>query len=181
MEEAREEATDDIEIGRLAGDDEAHACAAMMASTSPWLTLGRTFDDCLGSLTDPAREVWVARSGGAARGVLILIMRGAFVGYIQTVCVDAAARGSGLGTRLVRFAEERIFREYPNVFLCVSSFNTRAKALYERLGYAVVGELPDYPVRGYSEVLMRKSIAPMRDFFSASSPADPGRSDGGRE
>src|SRR6185295_393094 len=93
---------------------------------------------------------------------IILTMRGALVGFIQTVCVDAVTRGSGLGTRLVAFAEERIFRQTPNVFLCVSSFNPRARALYERLGYEVIGELKDYIIEGASEILMRKTLGPFR-------------------
>jgi ribosomal protein S18 acetylase RimI-like enzyme len=149
-------------IERLQNDDDARACAAMMCATDPWITIGRTFDECLAAVADPMREVWVAREAGAVRGFIIINMRGAFIGYIQTVCVDAGARGGGLGTRLVAFAEERIFRETPNVFLCVSSFNPRARALYERLGYQVVGELADYIIRGASETLMRKTIGPLR-------------------
>ena len=148
-------------IERLQNDDDARACAAMMCATDPWLTLGRIFDECLAAVADPTREVWVAREDGAVRGFIIINMRGAFIGYIQTVCVDAGARGSGLGSRLVAFAEERIFRDTPNVFLCVSSFNTRARALYERLGYEVIGELKDYIIGGASEILMRKTIGPL--------------------
>jgi RimJ/RimL family protein N-acetyltransferase len=51
--------------------------------------------------------------------------------------------------------------------MLVSSFNARAKALYERLGYEVVGELRDYVIRGQSEWLLRKSIAPLADFTSS--------------
>ncbi|MEK6372460.1 MAG: N-acetyltransferase [Acidobacteriota bacterium] len=149
-------------IERLQNDDDARACAAMMCATDPWITIGRTFDECLIAVTDPTREVWVAREDGAVRGFIIINMRGAFIGYIQTVCVDAGARGIGLGTQLVAFAEERIFRETPNVFLCVSSFNPRARALYERLGYEVVGELKDYIIPGASEILMRKTVGPLR-------------------
>jgi ribosomal protein S18 acetylase RimI-like enzyme len=98
---------------------------------------------------------------------VILVIHGAFVGYIQIVCVAAGARGSGIGSRLVRFAEERIFRQFPNVFLCVSSINPRARQLYERLGYTLVGELDDYLVRGYSEFLMRKSVGPLAGFLPA--------------
>jgi RimJ/RimL family protein N-acetyltransferase len=46
----------------------------------------------------------------------------------------------------------------------VSSFNERARALYTRLGYETVGELRDYIVRGHSEWLLRKSIAPLADW-----------------
>jgi ribosomal protein S18 acetylase RimI-like enzyme len=88
------------------------------------------------------------------------------VGYIQTVCIDPARRGRGLGSKLVEFAEERILRVSPNVFMCVSSFNQGARRLYERLGYTVVGELTDYIVRGHSELLLRKTVGPLTGFGS---------------
>jgi ribosomal protein S18 acetylase RimI-like enzyme len=62
------------------------------------------------------------------------------------------------------FAEKRILNVTPNVFICVSSFNPNAKRLYERLGYQVVGELKDYLVSGHSEILLRKTIAPLTEF-----------------
>ncbi len=40
-------------------------------------------------------------------------------------------------------------------------------SLYERLGYAVVGELTDYIVSGHSELLLRKTIAPLNEFRKA--------------
>jgi ribosomal-protein-alanine N-acetyltransferase len=148
------------EIRLLASADEAKRCAQMMCSTEPWITLGRSFAESLALLQDPERETYVAADGDQPLGFIILNMRGAFVGYIQTVCVDDAARGQGVGTRLVEFAERRIFRETPNVFLCVSSFNPRARALYERLGYETIGELKNYLIEGASEILMRKTIGP---------------------
>jgi ribosomal protein S18 acetylase RimI-like enzyme len=157
-------------IDRLANDDDARACAAIMCSSDPWTTLGRSFEECLSRLTDQTREIWVARLGGEIAGFVILNMKGGFVGYIQTICVAAASRGSGLGTRIMQFAEERIFRESPNVFLCVSSFNTRARELYERLGYKVVGELTEFLVRGHDELLMRKTLGPMSEFKASSQP-----------
>lgn len=151
-----------IDIRPLATAEEAELCASMMCSTEPWITIGRNFDESLTLVQDPTREVYVAYVDGQVQGFIILSMTGAFVGYIQTVCVDSNARGSGLGTRLMRFAEERIFSESQNVFLCVSSFNPRARDLYERLGYELIGELKDYLVRGHSELLMRKTIGPIR-------------------
>jgi predicted GNAT family acetyltransferase len=97
---------------------------------------------------------------------VILDMHGAFAGYVQTICVRAEERGRGLGTRLLEWVEARICRESPNVFLCVSSFNESARRLYERLGYAAVGTLDDYIVRGHAEVLMRKTRGPWREFPS---------------
>jgi ribosomal-protein-alanine N-acetyltransferase len=150
-----------LAIRPISGDAEARRCAEMMCSTEPWITIGRTFEESLDIVKDPTREVYVADDDGIA-GFVILNMHGAFVGYIQTVCVDAKARGGGIGTRLVEFAEERIFADTPNVFLCVSSFNPRARQLYERLGYELIGELKNYLIPDASEFLMRKTIGPLR-------------------
>ncbi len=156
-----------IAIAPLAGDAEARACARLMASSDPWLTLGRSEPACLRAIQDPTREVFVASRDSELVGFLILCLTGAFVGYIQTVCVAPAQRSQGLGTELIRFAEERIFRRFPNVFMCVSSFNTRARALYQRLGYEVVGELRDYIVPGHAEWLLRKTAGPLQTFRPA--------------
>jgi len=153
-----------IAISPIATDTEIDACARMMSGSEPWITLGRDYAASRAILEDRSKERYVGREGNEVAGFLILNMAGAFVGYIQTVCVAAEKRGRGIGERLVKFAEERIFRDSPNVFLCVSSFNSGARRLYERLGYNVVGELSDYIVAGYGEILMRKTLGPVSGF-----------------
>jgi ribosomal-protein-alanine N-acetyltransferase len=159
-----------IVVRRLESDVEAHACARIMATSEPWQTLRRGYDASLEILRDPLREIFVAVDVDQPVAFVILNMRGAFVGYIQTIAVKEDWRSRGLGTRLIAFAERRILRETPNVFICVSSFNARARALYERLGYEVVGELRDYIVRGHSEWLLRKTIAPLADWTTSRRP-----------
>jgi len=153
-----------MEIRRLSTAEESLHCANLMATSEPWITLGRTVEESLTLVNDPAREVYVAHHQGAFRGFVILIVRGALVGYIQIIAVTHEARGTGAGTELIRFAENRIFSEFPNAFLCVTDTNNRARALYERLGYELIGEIPNYLVQGKSEFLMRKTIAPIREF-----------------
>lgn len=160
----RQENGSGLDIRRLATDDEAHLCAQLMSTSEPWITLQRDYAAALAMVHDSARETYVAYEGDRFRGFVLLTMNGAFVGYIQTIGIVPERRGRGLGARLIAFAEERILRESPNVFLCVSSFNHRARALYERLGYTLVGELTDYLVFGHSEYLFRKSIAPIQEF-----------------
>jgi ribosomal protein S18 acetylase RimI-like enzyme len=156
----------------MGSDGEAEACARIMATSEPWITLRRGYAASLEILRDPSREVYVAVrvEGSEVVGFVILNMRGAFVGYLQTVAVREDWRGRGLGSRLIAFAERRILRDFPNVFMCVSSFNDRAQALYARLGYEVVGELRDYVVRGHSEWLLRKSVAPLTDWTTPRGP-----------
>jgi ribosomal protein S18 acetylase RimI-like enzyme len=50
------------------------------------------------------------------------------------------------------------------VFLCVSSFNTAARRLYERLGFEVVGRFPDFIVRDHDELLLRRTTGPWAEF-----------------
>ena len=152
----------DLSIRPLSSLDDRERCAQLMASSEPWITLGRGYDAALRILSDPTRETCIASLDDIFAGFLILNMKGAFAGYIQTICIAPEHRNRGLGRRLIAFAEERIFRESPNVFLCVSSFNSDARRLYERLGYELIGELRDYLVRGSSELLMRKTIGPLQ-------------------
>ena len=164
-------------INLLENETEAEACAALMARSEPWITLGRGYPACLSIIRDPTREVYVARTEAGLAGFLILCMVGPFVGYIQTICIDPAQRSRGLGSQLIEFAEERILTQSPNIFMCVSSFNPDARRLYERLGYQVVGELADYIVAGHSEVFLRKTVGPLTGFVPRASrqrARDPG-------
>jgi len=153
-----------VVIRKLETAHEAQECARLMVHSEPWITLRRTYDDSVRMLRDPSREVYVAVIGEQVVGFIILRMRGIFIGYIQTVGVRPEWRNRKIGSRLVRFAEDRIFRETPNVFLCVSSFNKKALVLYKRLGYNVIGKLKDFIVPGHSEILLRKTIAPLTEF-----------------
>lgn len=153
-------------ITPLASSAEADACARMMSATNPWITLGRGFEACRRIMDDPASEVYVGRMDGEIAGFIVLVMQGALVGYLRTVCVAPGFQRQGIGSRLVAFAEERVFRVSPNIWLCVSSFNPDARRLYERLGFRLVGEITDYVIPGASEFLMRKTIGSMKGFQS---------------
>jgi ribosomal protein S18 acetylase RimI-like enzyme len=153
-------------IVSLSDEEDARACARLMSSSEPWITLGRSYESSLAIVRDPTREVYLARDESGLAGFLILCMTGAFVGYIQTICIDPRCRRRGLGSTLLHFAEQRIRRVSPNIFMCVSSFNEGARRLYQRLGYEVVGELTDYIVSGHSEILLRKTFGPIGSFVA---------------
>jgi ribosomal protein S18 acetylase RimI-like enzyme len=132
-----------------------------MANSEPWITLKCGFEFSLKLLNDPTREVYVAVSGDSIAGFVVLNLAGPLRGYVQTLGVMPDWRKRGIGAKLMAFAEDRILRDTPNVFLCVSSFNKEAQRFYVRLGYEQVGELKDYVVRGHSEFLMRKTTGPL--------------------
>jgi ribosomal-protein-alanine N-acetyltransferase len=151
-------------IRPIQGREEIDVCARMMAGSEPWITLQRDYGAAVQTLTSPGKEVYVAADGKEILGFVIINMQGGFIGYIQTIGVAPEWRSRGIGRRLVAFAEERIFRDSPNVFICVSSFNPDAQRFYRSLGYEVIGDLKDFIVHGYSEILLRKTIAPWREF-----------------
>jgi ribosomal-protein-alanine N-acetyltransferase len=151
-------------IRPIQGREEIAVCARMMADSEPWISLQRDYDASMQTLTSPGKEVYVAACGRQILGFIILNMQGGFIGYIQSIGVAPEWRSRGIGRRLAAYAEERIFREAPNVFICVSSFNPGAQRFYSSLGYEAIGELKDFIVRGHSEILLRKTIAPWREF-----------------
>lgn len=149
---------DDLEIAP-ATDDEREWAAALMARSEPWVTLGRTLASSRTVFADPDNLVFIARTGSPC-GFVILQRHGiAGAPYLRSLAVSETMRGAGIGTRLIRFAED-YFHDARFLFLCVSSFNPRAQALYARLGYTVIGELEDFVVAGASEWLMSKRLRP---------------------
>jgi ribosomal protein S18 acetylase RimI-like enzyme len=143
---------------------EALQCARLMAETDPWITLGVTAEFAHLVVTDPVRQLFLVSDHHGVAGFIVLDMRGLLAGYIGVLCVRADCRGRGLGTALIAWAEERIFRSSPNAFICVSSFNAGARRLYERLGFALVGTLRDFVVPGHDELLLRKTRGSWSDF-----------------
>jgi len=151
-------------IRPIQGSIESEQCARMMVHEEPWVRFGSSYEASLRRMQDTSKEIYVAAFDAQVVGFVIINMQGAFIGYIQAVCVTAEQRGRGIGTKLIEWAEARIFRDSPNVFICVSSFNQNAQRLYERLGYLGIGELKDYIVKGHSELLLRKSQGAWVDF-----------------
>jgi ribosomal protein S18 acetylase RimI-like enzyme len=77
---------------------------------------------------------------------------------VKSIAVEGDYRSQGIGAALLEFAEDLFRAEARHLFLCVSSFNQRAYAFYERQGYAAVGVLEDYILQGVSEILMHKRL-----------------------
>ncbi|WP_103354108.1 GNAT family N-acetyltransferase [Amycolatopsis sp. CA-128772] len=110
-----------------------------------------------------------ARSGLPVGKGLIDYRKTPGAGTNGQLAVHPALQSCGIGTELMRAAEERIrARSLPHAELGVEAGNPRARALYERLGYTAYGsepdgwdeEAPDGSIRRYETtcVLMRKPV-----------------------
>jgi RimJ/RimL family protein N-acetyltransferase len=151
-----------LKIEHLQGQHDVDACALIMATSEPWITLGRTAEALRPVISDPVKEVHLVRDAHGVAAFVILDMRGPLGGYVQTIAVRADRRSSGLGAAILSAVEERVFQQSKNVFLCVSSFNDRAQRFYARMGYERIGVWREYVVPGSDEILMRKTIGPLR-------------------
>lgn len=141
-----------------AAPEEYEWCARLMASSEPWITLGRDLEGCRAALARSGTELFVARDKNLPVGFILLAPYGmAASPYIASVAVAAEAQGQGIGSQLLRFAEQH-FAGRKHVFLLVSSFNSRAERLYRRHGYEFIGEIRDYVVRGKSELIFHKRL-----------------------
>ena len=141
-----------------AGKNDFDWCARLMAGSEPWITLRRGLEGCRAALRRPGSRLFVARERGRPAGFILVHPYGcAGSPYIASVAVARGARGRGIGSELVAFAE-RLMAARRFIFLCVSSFNRRAQKLYRRLGYRRVAELPDYIIKGHSELLLCKKL-----------------------
>jgi [ribosomal protein S18]-alanine N-acetyltransferase len=132
----------------------------MMAANDPWKTLGLDQAACRTGFDGPCKEVFIAHRKDEPAGFAIVQTGGTFNGYIQTLFVREPYRSDGLGRQLLAYCEGLIIKTSPNIFICVSSFNTRALRLYQEAGYSLVGTLNNFLVPGYDELLLRKTIGP---------------------
>jgi GNAT superfamily N-acetyltransferase len=76
--------------------------------------------------------------------------------FVKLLWVSEAHRRQGLGRKLLQAAEEEALRRgCRNVWL--DTFEFQARGFYEKLGYEVFGELPDYPP-GFRRFFLRKKL-----------------------
>jgi ribosomal protein S18 acetylase RimI-like enzyme len=154
-------ATPALRIQPLLATEDFDGCAAIMASSNPWLRLGFSAQACQSIVKQTEREPWGAWQDNLLVGFVVLNFKGPFVGYVQLLAVADAKRGLGIGAALLAHAEKCIFERTSNVFICVSSFNAGAQRFYARQGYHVAGRLADFLVAGHDELLLRKTRGPL--------------------
>lgn len=88
------------------------------------------------------------------------------LGHVVTIDVNPEFRREGVGTLLMKAAEQRLQAEgCHSIFLETAVDNSNAIAFYKRLGYAILRTLPRYYMGDLDAFLMGKSlpgVAPKR-------------------
>jgi GNAT superfamily N-acetyltransferase len=95
---------------------------------------------------DPAREAaWIAEVDGAPVGCVFCVRHDDETAQLRLLLVDPAARGLGIGTRLIdeclRFARSA---GYIRIRLWTNNVLTGARRLYERAGFTLESAEPHH-------------------------------------
>jgi ribosomal protein S18 acetylase RimI-like enzyme len=77
--------------------------------------------------------------------------------YIDVLWVSEELRGLGYGRKLLKLAEEEAARRGAR-HAYLDTFSFQAPGFYEKNGYTVFGELPDFP-SGHSRYFLVKALA----------------------
>ena len=86
--------------------------------------------------------IWVALESETIVGTVSVVPKGEAL-YVRGMAVDPAARGKGIGRRLLDCAEEfAVQRGCKSLFLSTTPFLTRAILLYEHYGFQRTGDGP---------------------------------------
>ena len=95
-----------------------------------------------------SREVVGGLWGEVSRGYM----------HVDLLFVPEAARGSGMGRSLMHRAEQEARRRGCHA-AWLSTYSFQAPGFYQKLGYRVFGELPDYPP-GHRSIFLTKALMP---------------------
>src|SRR5271168_349419 len=99
--------------------------------------------------------VWVVEEGSAIAGIIVLLPRPEYL-LLDNIAVAPTRQGSGLGRRLLAFAEaEAVRRGYREIRLYTHRTMTKNQRLYTAIGYEETGRGTE---AGYERVFMRKRL-----------------------
>jgi len=115
---------------------------------------GPMLDDYSAQVSDGV--VWVIEEGSTIAGIIVLLPRSDHL-LLDNIAVVPARQGSGLGRRLIAFAEaEAMRRGYREIRLYTHVTMTENQRLYAAIGYDEIGRGTE---AGYERVFMRKRLA----------------------
>jgi ribosomal protein S18 acetylase RimI-like enzyme len=141
-------AADVVPIGQIVGQAYRHYIPRIGKPPGPML------DDYTARVSEGV--VWVIAEGSTIAGTIVLLPRPEYL-LLDNIAVAPARQGSGLGRRLLAFAEaEAVRRGYREIRLYTHRTMTENQRLYAAIGYEETGRGTE---AGYERVFMRKRLA----------------------
>jgi ribosomal protein S18 acetylase RimI-like enzyme len=140
-------AADVLAIANIVDQAYRHYIARMGKPPGPML------DDYAARVSEGV--IWVLEEGAAIAGIIVLLPTTSYL-LLDNIAVSPARQGSGLGRRLLAFAEaEALRRGYPEIRLYTHLTMVENQRLYASIGYEETGRGSE---AGYDRVFMRKQL-----------------------
>ena len=142
--------------------DNAGRLGEALAAIPPWSVIGYPAERLVDWLRreQPAIRKFEVLAGARLAGVIAIQDPFLHGPYLKLIAILPKFQGQGLGLRLLQWMETEARRsEARQLWLCVSTFNTRARTLYERLGFEAVATLDKLASDASDELLMRKRLS----------------------
>lgn len=101
-----------------------------------------------GIVEDPASQLLMALEGRTPIGSVHIADRGNGLAYLGLLSVDPGLQAGGIGRRLIEAAEATAREKFGATRIEMTVIDRRVElaAYYERRGYALSGEIRDFPI-----------------------------------
>src|SRR4029434_7457534 len=128
--------------------------AAAIVAIPPWSVMNYPADAMARFLStaDGCVSRYAIEIGGEQLGALSVRSPWLKGPYLELLALLPVAQGQGIGSSILTwFEQEALEHGSRNLWVCASSFNTRALLFYERHGFEQTATLPGLVVDGYEE------------------------------
>lgn len=134
--------------------------AKVIAAMEPWRSLGYNVDVLARYMKrpDPALNRFGVLVAGEMAGAFCVRFPWLLGPFLELMAVFERFQGRGVGREIMKWVEAQAVGTSRNLWTSASSFNTRARSFYGRLGFTEVAVLPDLVKNGYEEILLRKRL-----------------------
>jgi len=121
--------------------------------------VNKEHEDELGYFTT-AKEVYIAEGNGKELGSIVLNYKRGGSAKVGPFVVDPEARGRGIGTQLLSFAEQRaIEKGRRKIYATTSQLNEPVNRVFSKCGFQVEAQFPDQYRRGSIELIWGKLLS----------------------
>lgn len=155
--------TYDLGLGliRPLSSGNAEAFGAALAAMPPWSVIGWPQELLTAAFLrqPPSVHRFELLAGGELAGIVTIQDPFLHGPYLQLLAILPSFQGLNLGLSALQWMEQQArMEEARQLWLCVSTFNTRARAFYERFGFEAVAVLDKLASEASDELFMRKRL-----------------------
>lgn len=142
--------------------EDADKLGDALAAIPPWSVIGYEGRQMANALKreEPSVKQFEVLAGTALAGVIVIqdpFMHGP---YLKLLAVLPDFQGRHLGESLLQWMESEARKaKARQLWVCVSTFNTRARAFYERFGFEAVATIDKLATDSSDEIFMRKRLS----------------------